>query len=243
MERRTGAEARQRILDAAIAEYTQYGMDGARIDRIARTAGASKERLYAYFRDKQGLFEEAIRDATERSSMAVGMEGEDLAGYAGRMAGHFFDHPDDLRLLSWMRLQEECERVLQVDAVAAEHERKLAAIRLAQEAGTIDPTWDPEELTQIVISVATYWARASGTGGLSRQHCVSVVEDAVRRLVAPARPQKPGRRHGDPRTEHLRPETRQPAPLHVAGPPRPSTLLRHRHAATICSAKRSMGAR
>ena len=185
MERRTGAEARQRILDAAIAEYTQYGMDGARIDRIARTAGASKERLYAYFRDKQGLFEEAIRDATERSSMAVGMEGEDLVGYAGRMAAHFFDHPGDLRLLSWIRLQEEGERVLKVDAVAAEHERKLAAIRRAQAKGTIDPAWDPDELTQIVIAVATYWARASGTGGLSRQHCVTVVEDAVRRLVAP----------------------------------------------------------
>ena len=185
MERRTGAEARQRILDAAIAEYTQYGMDGARIDRIARTAGASKERLYAYFRDKQGLFEEAIRDATERSSMAVGMEGEDLVGYAGRMAAHFFDHPGDLRLLSWLRLLEEGERVLKVDAVAAEHERKLAAIRRAQAKGTIDPAWDPDELTQIVIAVATYWARASGTGGLSRQHCVTVVEDAVRRLVAP----------------------------------------------------------
>jgi AcrR family transcriptional regulator len=185
MERRTGAEARQRILDAAIAEYTQYGMDGARIDRIARTAGASKERLYAYFGDKQSLFEEAIRDATERSSMAVGMEGEDLVGYAGRMAAHFFDHPGDLRLLSWIRLQEEGERVLKVDAVAAEHERKLAAIRRAQAKGTIDPAWDPDELTQIVIAVATYWARASGTGGLSRQHCVTVVEDAVRRLVAP----------------------------------------------------------
>ena len=185
MERRTGAEARQRILDAAIAEYARYGVDGARVDRIARTAGASKERLYAYFGDKHGLFEEAIRDATERSSMAVGMEGEDLVGYAGRLAGHFFDHPDDLRMLSWMRLQEAGEHVLQVDAVAAEHERKLAAIRRAQEKGDIDPAWDPEELTQVVIAVTTYWARASGTGGLSRQHCVTVVVDAVRRLVAP----------------------------------------------------------
>jgi AcrR family transcriptional regulator len=185
MERRTGEEARRRILDAAMAEYTQYGMDGARIDRIARTAGASKERLYAYFGDKQRLFEEAIRAATERGSMAVGMEGEDLVGYAGQMAGYFFDHPDDLRMLSWMRLQEAGERVLQVDAVDAEHQRKLAAIRRAQAAGTIDPAWDPDELARIVVSVATYWARASGTGGLSRQHCVTVVEDAVRRLTAP----------------------------------------------------------
>lgn len=185
MQRRTGAEARRRLLDAAIEEFTRYGLDGARIDRIARTAGASKERLYAYFGDKQRLFEEAIRDATERSSMAVGIEGDDLVAYAGRMAGHFFDQPDDLRMLSWMRLQEECESVLRVDAVAAEHERKLAAIRRAQAKGVIDPVWDPDELVQLVLAIATYWARASGTGGLSRDHCVTVVEDAVSRLVAP----------------------------------------------------------
>jgi AcrR family transcriptional regulator len=185
VERRTGAEARQRILDAAIDEFTRYGLDGARIDRIARTAGASKERLYAYFGDKQRLFDEAIRNATARSSMAVGMDDGDLVAYAGAMTRHFFDNPGDLRMMSWMRLQEESESVLRVDAVAAEHERKLAGIRRAQEAGAIDPVWDPEELTQLVLAVATYWARASGTEGLSREHCVSVVEDAVRRLITP----------------------------------------------------------
>lgn len=192
MRRRTGAEARQRILDAAVDEFVRYGVDGARIDRIARVAGASKERLYAYFGDKQGLFDEAMRNAAERNSLAVGMEGADLVAYAGRLARHFFDNPDDLRMLSWMRLQPECERVLRVDAVARQHEEKLTAIRRAQAEGAIDPAWDPEELVQLVLAVATYWARASGTTGLSADHCVAVVEDAVRRLVAPLSPDQAG---------------------------------------------------
>jgi AcrR family transcriptional regulator len=166
-------------------EFTRHGADGARIDRIARKAGASKERLYAYFGDKQGLFDEAVRDAVERSSMAVGIEADDLVSYAGRMAEHFFQNPDDLRMMSWMRLEEQCERVLAIDTVLASHEQKLAAVRRAQATGTVDAAWDPEELLQLVVAIATYWARASGTDGLSEERCVAVVQDAVRRLVTP----------------------------------------------------------
>jgi AcrR family transcriptional regulator len=47
---------RRRILDAATAEFARYGLGGARIDRIARRAGANKRMLYYYFGDKDGLF-------------------------------------------------------------------------------------------------------------------------------------------------------------------------------------------
>ena len=183
--RRTGAEARQRILDAAIDEFVRHGADGSRIDRIAQTAGASKERLYAYFGGKQGLFDEAVRNAAERSLMAVGIDDDDLVAYAGRLARFFFLRPDDVRMLAWMRLEEQCERVLSLGAVVAHHEQKVAAVRRAQAAGTIDAAWDPDELLQLVLATATYWTRASGTAGLSEQHCVAVAQDAVRRLIAP----------------------------------------------------------
>ena len=183
--RRTGAEARQRILDAAIDEFARHGADGSRIDRIAQTAGASKERLYAYFGDKQGLFDEAVRNAAERSLVAVGIDDDDLVAYAGRLARFLFQRPVDVRILSWMRLEEQCERVEGFDAVVAHHDQKVEAIRRAQAAGTVDTAWDPDELLQLVLAAATYWVRASGTGGLSEEHCVSVAEDAVRRLIAP----------------------------------------------------------
>ncbi|KPK04162.1 MAG: TetR family transcriptional regulator [Betaproteobacteria bacterium SG8_39] len=47
---------RRRILDAATAEFARHGLGGARIDRIARRAGANKRMLYYYFGDKDGLF-------------------------------------------------------------------------------------------------------------------------------------------------------------------------------------------
>src|SRR5882724_2004178 len=57
---RNTAELRGEILEAARAEFASYGLAGARIDRIARTANASKERLYAHFGDKETLFREVV---------------------------------------------------------------------------------------------------------------------------------------------------------------------------------------
>ena len=47
---------RQRILDAATAEFARYGLGGARVDRIAARAGANKRMLYYYFGNKDDLF-------------------------------------------------------------------------------------------------------------------------------------------------------------------------------------------
>jgi len=51
---------RRRILEAATAEFARYGLGGARIDRIARRAGANKRMLYYYFGDKDSLFLAAL---------------------------------------------------------------------------------------------------------------------------------------------------------------------------------------
>ncbi|MBP0493722.1 TetR/AcrR family transcriptional regulator [Roseomonas indoligenes] len=51
------AEAtRQRILDAARAEFAANGLAGARVDEIAARAGANKRMLYAYFGNKEDLW-------------------------------------------------------------------------------------------------------------------------------------------------------------------------------------------
>lgn len=51
---------RQSILNAAINEFAAEGIAGARIARIARTAGVNKALLYYYFQDKQTLYGAAL---------------------------------------------------------------------------------------------------------------------------------------------------------------------------------------
>lgn len=50
------AATRQRILDAALAEFAAKGLAGARVDEIAARAGANKRMLYAHFGNKDDLW-------------------------------------------------------------------------------------------------------------------------------------------------------------------------------------------
>jgi len=50
------AATRQRILDAALAEFAAKGLAGARVDEIAARAGANKRMLYAHFGGKEELW-------------------------------------------------------------------------------------------------------------------------------------------------------------------------------------------
>lgn len=52
---------RASILRAATGEFSARGLHGARIAAIARHAGVNKQRLYAYFGSKNGLFAEVLR--------------------------------------------------------------------------------------------------------------------------------------------------------------------------------------
>lgn len=53
--RRLPDQARQAILQAAILEFAQEGMAGARMDHVARAAHVNKALLYYYFKNKEQL--------------------------------------------------------------------------------------------------------------------------------------------------------------------------------------------
>ena len=53
-------ESRASILKAAIAEFADYGVAGARTDAIARAAKVNKALLYYYFKDKDSLYEAVL---------------------------------------------------------------------------------------------------------------------------------------------------------------------------------------
>jgi TetR/AcrR family transcriptional regulator len=63
-------ESRAAILEAAVAEFAEYGIAGARTDAIARAAKVNKALLYYYFQDKDSLYaavlEHVFRGMRER---------------------------------------------------------------------------------------------------------------------------------------------------------------------------------
>ncbi len=54
--RRQPDASRDSILQAALAEFAQEGLAGARVDAIAASAGVNKALLYYYFHDKESLY-------------------------------------------------------------------------------------------------------------------------------------------------------------------------------------------
>jgi len=59
-------EARTRILDAALTEFSEYGLAGARTEAIAASAGVNKALLYYYFESKEKLYTAALETAAGR---------------------------------------------------------------------------------------------------------------------------------------------------------------------------------
>ena len=53
-------KTRQQILESAVRVFAEKGFSGATVDEIAEAAAVNKQRIYAYFGSKQGLFEAAL---------------------------------------------------------------------------------------------------------------------------------------------------------------------------------------
>jgi TetR/AcrR family transcriptional regulator len=60
-----GANSRDRILQAALQEFAHKGIDGARVDEIARVSGANKNMIYHYFKSKENLFVAVLESVYE----------------------------------------------------------------------------------------------------------------------------------------------------------------------------------
>lgn len=54
--------AKRRILDAALVEFSAHGFEGARVDRIAAKADINKAMIFYYFSSKQNLYHTLIKN-------------------------------------------------------------------------------------------------------------------------------------------------------------------------------------
>lgn len=65
------APRRERILSAAAAEFARHGFAGARVERIAATAGVNKQLLFHYFGSKAGLHRAALSSLLDHSITTI----------------------------------------------------------------------------------------------------------------------------------------------------------------------------
>ena len=164
-------------------------MAGARVDRIASAASASKERLYSYFGDKRTLFV-AVLDAHMTEVMqTMAPDADDLPGFVGRIFDFAQEHPEHFRMMDWARLGGDFDLVPAVPSSV--RERDTAAIVEAQSRGIVDPDWDPMELFTLLFTLATTSVRLAGVSDSAdaapdavARHRAAAVRAATK-LIAP----------------------------------------------------------
>jgi len=185
---RHSQDVRARLLEAARAEFAEYGFAGARVDRIARAATASKERLYAHFADKQALFQAVVSLDAQEFFDAVALDPENLAEFVGRVFDHSLSTPQHLRMLTWARLDDVALALPDGEPGGGS---KLEAIASAQASGLVDPSWDHHDLLPMLFALGFAWAQSpdpsaqQGDADARARRRAAAVEAARRILAAP----------------------------------------------------------
>jgi TetR/AcrR family transcriptional regulator len=81
-------QSRARILDAAVRQFSENGLAGARTEQIAEEAGVNKALLYYYFKGKEALYDAAIEEVAQRV-VASGLAAMSTDNTAGERLLHF----------------------------------------------------------------------------------------------------------------------------------------------------------
>ncbi|MDX3850792.1 TetR family transcriptional regulator [Streptomyces sp. AK02-01A] len=186
-----GEATKRRLLDAATAEFATYGIAGARVDRISATARANKAQLYAYFGNKEGLFDAVFGEHLDMIVNTVPLDAKDLPGYATGLYDAYLVHPELVRLATWSRL----ERVPAGDLITnmEDHDAlKLRSIADAQRDGHINPALAPTDVLSLVTAMSMAWSPASVIIAAARDDAdaeherrKSALAETVRRAFAP----------------------------------------------------------
>ncbi len=166
---------KQLLLDAATEEFSAFGMAGARIDRIAASAGVNKERIYQYFGKKSEFFGivlerqlAAVMDAVQITGTGV----EAIVDYTGKVFDYQVDHPQLARLTFWEGL--ECDRPTAEEKRRAASDSKVMLVRAALPTITEQ---DARELLLTILTLADGWQVLHT---LDRLYTGTITRDAAR---------------------------------------------------------------
>lgn len=143
-------DTKRRILVAARGEFAQFGLAGARMDRIAETGRVNKRSIYVHFGPKDQLFDLVVATALTEMAEEVPFTAEDLPAYAGSLFDYLTARPEILRLTAWAGLER---------AEASPDEVQAYAPKVA----TLSETFDDAavDVLALLLGQITAWQYAS----------------------------------------------------------------------------------
>jgi AcrR family transcriptional regulator len=146
---------RKRILDAALQEFAEKGLAGARVDSIAERAGSSARMLYVYFGSKEELYDEVLRQHVAQRASALAEGKDPLPEF---LVKHFEELAADksfVRLIVWEALSATWPLIGEAER-ASRYEEIADYLADEQTAGRLDSEFDPDMALLLVIGAASF---------------------------------------------------------------------------------------
>ena len=105
-------QTKNKILKAALAEFSLKGLNGSRIDSIASTAQVNKQRIYEYFGNKEALYCEILKEnymlIVKEEEDFLKLTEKDIPTLAQKILELYFEFhrktPSFWRILAWENL-------------------------------------------------------------------------------------------------------------------------------------------
>jgi TetR/AcrR family transcriptional regulator len=154
--RRNPARTQERILAAALAEFSEKGLAGARVDAIARQAGVNKRMLYHYFGYKNGLFGAVLGRKVDEREALLASSPEDPADTLAYWFAAACRDVDWIRLLEWEALQHGDEDLVHEERRRGGVEKALGNLRRRQANGLLNARLDPAQLLLSIMALTVY---------------------------------------------------------------------------------------
>jgi AcrR family transcriptional regulator len=161
------------ILAAARDEFAEYGLGGARVDRIAERAGLNKRLIYYYFEDKERLFQEVLEQAyrdIRAQEAQLHLLNLDPPTAVRRLVEFTWDyylaHPEFLTLLNSANLHKarhlaESKRARELNSPLVE--TLAAVLERGRREGTFRGGVDPVQLYVSIAGMAYFYLSNSYT--------------------------------------------------------------------------------
>ncbi|WP_127502839.1 TetR family transcriptional regulator [Actinoplanes solisilvae] len=144
------------LLSAATVEFAEFGLAGARIDRIAERAGVNKRLIYVYYGDKDRLFDAVVDDQARMMISAVPLTDGDLAKFAATRFDYVLANPQARRIAVWVAF----ERAEPSDAEVERYRDRLSTVTAAQREGRLRDDIPAADLFAIVLRMTESWLSA-----------------------------------------------------------------------------------
>ncbi|MDN3568643.1 TetR family transcriptional regulator [Paeniroseomonas aquatica] len=100
-------QTRRGILDAALSEFAEKGLSGARVDEIAARTATTKRMIYYYFGSKEGLYAAVLEEmygGIRQAEQTLELESLDPVAAMRRLIETTFDyhaaHPEFVRMVA-----------------------------------------------------------------------------------------------------------------------------------------------